>query len=138
MRKRMVYDASLGFQVKEIDPASWNGWRKYYRGWRSERRQRVVCQRRVSGAAGLFSTAGDLQLLVDMLKNKGMAGGRRFLSTKTIETFLTPDAFKNGLGWIMDTSNPILKNAPKGSFGHTGFTGMSIAVVPAYGLSATC
>jgi CubicO group peptidase (beta-lactamase class C family) len=27
--KRMVYDSSLGYQVKEIDPAQWNGWCTY-------------------------------------------------------------------------------------------------------------
>ncbi|MBV6428969.1 MAG: hypothetical protein KIPDCIKN_03506 [Haliscomenobacter sp.] len=133
--KRMVYDASLGFQVKEIDPASWNGWRKYTLVGEVNDGNAWYANGGVSGAAGLFSTAGDLQLLVDMLKNKGMAASRRFLSAKTIETFLTPDKFNNGLGWIMDTSNSLLKNAPKGSFGHTGFTGTSIAVVPAYGLS---
>ncbi|MEO5907714.1 MAG: serine hydrolase domain-containing protein, partial [Ginsengibacter sp.] len=26
---RMVYDSSLGFAVKGLDPKSWNGWRKY-------------------------------------------------------------------------------------------------------------
>lgn len=133
--KRMVYDASLGFQIKEIDPASWNGWRKYTLVGEVNDGNAWYANGGVSGAAGLFSTAGDLQLLVDMLKNKGMAAGRRFLSAKTIETFLTPDKFNNGLGWVMDPSNPLLKNAPIGSFGHTGFTGTSISVVPEYGLS---
>ncbi|MBK8878524.1 MAG: serine hydrolase [Haliscomenobacter sp.] len=133
--KRMVYDASLGFQVKEIDPASWNGWRKYTLVGEVNDGNAWYANGGVSGAAGLFSTAGDLQLLVDMLKNKGMAAGRRFLSAKTIEIFLTPDSLKNGLGWVMDPSNPLLKNAPIGSYGHTGFTGTSISVVPEYGLS---
>jgi CubicO group peptidase (beta-lactamase class C family) len=52
-----------------------------------------------------------------------------------ISDFLTPDSFRNGLGWMMDPSNAFMKNAPAGSFGHTGFTGTSIAVVPELGLS---
>jgi CubicO group peptidase (beta-lactamase class C family) len=31
---------------------------------------------------------------------------------------------------MMDPANSFMKNAPEGSFGHTGFTGTSIAVVP--------
>jgi CubicO group peptidase (beta-lactamase class C family) len=30
----------------------------------------------------------------------------------------------------MDPANSFMKNAPEGSFGHTGFTGTSIAVIP--------
>lgn len=133
--KRMVYDASLGFQVKEIDPTSWNGWRDYTLVGEVNDGNAWYANGGISGAAGLFSTAGDLQKLVDMLKNKGKAGDRPFISAKTIETFLTPDRFKNGLGWMMDPANAFMKNAPAGSFGHTGFTGTSIAVVPKYELS---
>jgi CubicO group peptidase (beta-lactamase class C family) len=30
----------------------------------------------------------------------------------------------------MDPANSFMKNAPEGSFGHTGFTGTSIAIIP--------
>ena len=36
---------------------------------------------------------------------------------------------------MMDPANAFMKNAPDGSFGHTGFTGTGIAVVPKYELS---
>ena len=36
---------------------------------------------------------------------------------------------------MMDPGNAFMKNAPAGSFGHTGFTGTSIGVVPEYHLS---
>jgi CubicO group peptidase (beta-lactamase class C family) len=65
-----------------------------------------------------------------MLMNKGWAGSRQFISWKTVDDFLTKDSFNNGLGWMMDPGNSFLKNAPEGSFGHTGFTGTSIAVIP--------
>lgn len=133
--KRMVYDPSLGFQVKEIDPDSWNGWRNYTLIGEVNDGNAWYALGGVSGAAGLFSTAGDLQKLIDMLKNKGKVGSRQFISAQTIDTFLTQDKFKNGLGWMMDPANPVMKNAPAGSFGHTGFTGTSIAVVPQYDLS---
>jgi CubicO group peptidase (beta-lactamase class C family) len=133
--KRMVYDSTLGFKIKEIDPASWNGWRTYVLKGEVNDGNAWYANGGVSGAAGLFSTAGDIQKLVDMLINNGKAGSKQFLSEKTISTFLTKDKFNNGIGWMMDPANSFMKNAPDGSYGHSGFTGTSIAVVPQYGLS---
>jgi len=76
-----------------------------------------------------------LQKLVDMLMNKNKPTSDPFISEKTITAFLTKDGFNNGLGWMMDGNNPVIKNGPEGSFGHTGFTGTSIAVVPQEGIS---
>jgi CubicO group peptidase (beta-lactamase class C family) len=36
---------------------------------------------------------------------------------------------------MMDTTDSFLKGGPEGTFGHTGFTGTSIMVVPKYNLS---
>ena len=128
--KRMVYDSILGFKVKEIDPAKWNGWRTYVLRGEVNDGNAWYANGGISGAAGLFSTARDLQKLVDMLINNGRSGSKQFISRKTVETFLTKDKFNNGLGWMMDPANSFMKNAPSGSFGHTGFTGTSITVIP--------
>lgn len=130
--KRMVYDSTLGFTVKEIDANSWNGWRNYVLKGEVNDGNAWYANGGVSGAAGLFSTIDDIQRLVDMLLNKGIHQGQRFISAKTIEAFLTMDPFRNGLGWMMDPANSFMKNGPEGTFGHTGFTGTSIAVVPKY------
>jgi serine-type D-Ala-D-Ala carboxypeptidase len=132
---RMVHDTALGFTIPGLDPQSWNGWRQYVLRGEVNDGNAFYSSEGISGAAGLFSTVGDLQLLVNMLLNNGMAGGRHFISAATISTFLTPDAFHNGLGWMMDPTNAFMKNAPAGTFGHTGFTGTSISVVPEYHLS---
>lgn len=128
--KRMVYDPSLGFVFKEIDPAQWNGWRSYTLKGEVNDGNTWYAGGGVSGAAGLFSTIDDLQKLVDILMNKGEFGQKQFISKKTIASFLTKDNFKNGLGWMMDPENSFMKNAPKGTYGHTGFSGTSIAVIP--------
>lgn len=133
--KRMVYDSTLGYTVKEIDPKQWNGWRTYILRGEVNDGNAWYANSGISGAAGLFSTAGDLQKLVDMLINMGTVGSEQFISSGTIKTFLTKDKFNNGLGWMMDTANSFMKNAPEGSFGHTGFTGTSIAVIPLNGIS---
>jgi serine-type D-Ala-D-Ala carboxypeptidase len=128
--KRMVYDSTLGYTIKGIDPAQWNGWRNYILRGEVNDGNAWYANGGISGAAGLFSTVNDMQKIVDMLINKGRVGSKQFISTKTIESFLTKDKFSNGLGWMMDPSNSFMRNAPEGSFGHTGFTGTSIAVIP--------
>ncbi len=128
--KRMVSDPALGFSVKEIDPSSWKGWRNYVLRGEVNDGNAWYANGGISGAAGLFSTAADLQKLVDMLMNKGRTGSKQFLSEKTISSFLTKDKFNNGLGWMMDPVNSFMKDGAEGTFGHTGFTGTSIAVIP--------
>jgi serine-type D-Ala-D-Ala carboxypeptidase len=128
--KRMVYDSTLGYKMKEIDPASWNGWRTYVLKGEVNDGNAWYAFGGISGAAGLFSTADDLEKLVDMLLNNGKAGSKQFLSPAIIETFLTKDKFNNALGWMMDPANSFMRNAPEGSFGHSGFTGPSISAIP--------
>ena len=133
--KRMVYDSTLGFKIKEIDPRKWNSWRNYTLRGEVNDGNAWYANGGVSGAAGLFSTIDDLQKLVDMLVNKGKVGSKQFISGKTIQTFFTKDKFYNGLGWMMDQDNSFMKNGPEGTFGHTGFTGTSISVIPKYNIS---
>ncbi len=128
--KRMVEDSTLGFKIKSIDPNSWNGWRQYTLKGEVNDGNAWYANEGVSGAAGIFSTIDDIQKLVDVLRNNGKSGKNQFISEKTIELFLTKDKFNNGLGWMMDNQNAFMKNASEGTFGHTGFTGTSICVVP--------
>lgn len=132
---RMVYDTSLGYAVKGLDPASWNGWRKYVVKGEVNDGNAWYANGGVAGSAGLFSAVSDMQRLVDMLLNKGKAGDQQFISEKVIDSFFVKDRFNNGLGWMMDTGDSFIKDGPAGTFGHTGFTGTSIMVVPQYNLS---
>lgn len=133
--KRMVYDSTLGYQFMEINPVAWNGWRTYVLKGEVNDGNAWYANGGVSGAAGLFSTIEDLQRLIDVLLAKGKAGNKQFMSAKTIQIMLTKDKFKNGLGWMMDTENAIMKHGPRGTFGHTGFTGTSIVAMPPYNTS---
>jgi uncharacterized protein YbbC (DUF1343 family)/CubicO group peptidase (beta-lactamase class C family) len=91
----------------------------------------------VAGHAGLFSTADDLARYAQMLLNGGTLNGRRILSAQTVAKMTQPyvvaeDGSARGLGWDMDTSFSGNRGDlfPKGSFGHTGFTGTSIWIDP--------
>jgi len=132
---RMVYDPSLGYQFKEIKHNQWNGWRHYVVRGEVNDGNAWYAEKGVAGAAGLFSTVDDLQKLVDMLMHHGKVGSNQFISEQTLQTFLTQDRFGNGLGWMMAPQNPVIEGGPKGTFGHTGFTGTSIAVVPSQSIS---
>jgi CubicO group peptidase (beta-lactamase class C family) len=133
--KRMVYDSTLGFKIKDLDPHQWNGWRNYTLRGEVNDGNTWYANRGISGAAGLFSTVSDLQKLVDMLMNKGKVGTTQFISGKVIDSFFTKDKFNNGLGWMMDPADLFMKDGPVGTFGHTGFTGTSIVAIPQYNLS---
>ena len=131
---RMVHDSSLGFRFQEINPESWNNWREYNLIGEVNDGNTWYAGQGVSGAAGLFSTAEDLHRLSQLWLNKGRIGNKSLARESTFNEFLKADLFNNGLGWMMDTSNSFMKNAPLESFGHTGFTGTSIAIVPSNNL----
>jgi beta-glucosidase-like glycosyl hydrolase/CubicO group peptidase (beta-lactamase class C family) len=88
----------------------------------------------VAGHAGLFSNAGDLAIILQMLLNKGVYNGKRYLSPATIEMFLT--RVKNTsrtLGWgikPLKGSYSMGNKFSSNSFGHIGFTGTSVCVDP--------
>jgi CubicO group peptidase (beta-lactamase class C family) len=87
----------------------------------------------VSGNAGLFSSARDLAVFVQMLLNGGSYGGAQLIKPATIARWTArqrPDASR-ALGW--DTPSPQSSAGrffSMRSFGHTGFTGTSIWADP--------
>jgi CubicO group peptidase (beta-lactamase class C family) len=88
----------------------------------------------VSGNAGLFSTATDLAVFMQMLLNKGTYAGRRYLAAETVAEFIGKRSAgqERWLGWDMKSA----KGSSAGtlfsadSYGHTGFTGTSIWADP--------
>lgn len=88
----------------------------------------------VAGHAGLFSTASDLAVFMQMIMNGGTYGGTRHLGDTTVALFTRRSAPESsrGLGW--DTKSVAGSTAGSlfsgSSFGHTGFTGTSIWADP--------
>lgn len=90
----------------------------------------------VAGHAGLFSSALDVAIYAQMLLNRGIFQGRRVLSSAAVLAMTRPESPGNslqlrGFGWDIDTSY----SAPRGDlfsngYGHTGFTGTSLWVLP--------
>lgn len=88
----------------------------------------------VAGHAGLFATAADLKVLTDVLLGSGSYQGESLIGVATVKTFLTADDLGNGLGWQLRPAVIKAPGAPAGSFGHTGFTGCNVLVVPQRGI----
>ncbi len=91
----------------------------------------------VSGNAGLFSNAGEVARLCQMLLNGGELDGKRYLSKETCRVFTTTVSkiSRRGMGFDKpNTSNPqrspCAVSAPASVYGHTGFTGTCAWIDP--------
>ncbi len=91
----------------------------------------------VAGNAGVFSTAGDLAIFVQMLLDGGSSRGKQILSSAAVAAMIKPCAVpgngtRRGLGWDICSPYSRIFNAsfPMGSFGHTGYTGTSLWIDP--------
>ena len=92
----------------------------------------------VGGHAGLFSTAGDLAVLMQMLLNEGRYGGEQFLSPEVIKEYtkcqFCEDDNRRGAAFdkpVRDGSDgPTCNCISFESFGHTGFTGTMVWADP--------
>lgn len=91
----------------------------------------------VSGHAGLFSNSEELAILMQMLLNGGRYQGVQYLDPRTIKTFTTRyyKSSRRGLGFDMkeldaDKYMNISEEASALTFGHLGFTGISVFADP--------
>jgi CubicO group peptidase (beta-lactamase class C family) len=126
--RHMVYDSTFGYRYRG-DPTAWNSWRQRVLIGEVDDGNAYYANGGVAGHAGLFSTAADLRVLVDLLNSRGSYGGRQYIRPEVIDAFLTRDKYQNYLGWQAPSY------LPAGSFSHTGFTGTYVAGVPRYKLS---
>jgi CubicO group peptidase (beta-lactamase class C family) len=126
--KHMVYDPTFGYLYKG-DPTAWNGWRQYLLNGEADDGNSFYANAGVAGHAGLFSTAADLRVLLDMLVARGTSGGRQYIRPSVVDEFFTRDKYQNFLGWQAPAG------LPAGSFSHTGFTGTYVVGIPRYKLS---
>jgi CubicO group peptidase (beta-lactamase class C family) len=88
----------------------------------------------VAGSAGLFSTAGDVARFARMMLRGGELDGVRVFDPATVKLMTAVNspagiAARRGLGWDIDSpySKPRGAHFAVGGYGHTGWTGSSIA-----------
>lgn len=95
----------------------------------------------VSGHAGIFSTASDLAVILQMLLNDGVYKGKQYFKPETIQYFTSRKVEDNRRGLGFD--KPVLERDGKGptsdlcsleTYGHSGFTGCVMWADPTYDL----
>ena len=90
----------------------------------------------VGGHAGLFATANDLAVLMQMNLQNGRYGGSRYFQSPVVTEFARPQtaSSRRGLGWDhgdpSKPEGPTSNLAPASTFGHTGFTGTCVWMDP--------
>jgi beta-glucosidase-like glycosyl hydrolase/CubicO group peptidase (beta-lactamase class C family) len=91
----------------------------------------------VAGHAGLFGTANDLAVMMQLMLNKGTYGGITLFDPETVDAFTKRQSNISRRGWGWDKPEPeagkggsASKFAPKSTFGHTGFTGTCVWADP--------
>lgn len=91
----------------------------------------------VAGHAGLFGTANDLAVIMQMMLQDGNYGGLNLLEEKTIKEFTKCQSDQSRRAWGWDKPAQERNKgggagllAPKSSFGHTGFTGTAVWADP--------
>ena len=82
----------------------------------------------VAGHAGLFSTAKDISILLQMILQKGFYQGKKFIDSQVVDLFTRrfSDNSSRAFGWdTKSEQNSAGKLISENSIGHTGFTGTS-------------
>ena len=84
----------------------------------------------VGGHAGLFGSAQDLAVFAQMLLNKGVYAGKRYLSESVINEFTSRQSNLNNRGYGFDRKSEGFstagRNTSLNTYGHLGFTGTSL------------
>ncbi|MFZ4056625.1 MAG: glycoside hydrolase family 3 N-terminal domain-containing protein [Ferruginibacter sp.] len=97
----------------------------------------------VSGHAGLFSNAYDLAVIMQLLMNEGVYGGKNYLKASTIQLFTAYQSSlsRRGLGFDKPEKDNATRKEPypcmwasELTFGHTGFTGTCTWADPQSGI----
>ncbi len=91
----------------------------------------------VAGHAGLFGTANDLAVMMQLMLNRGQYGGVNLIGSNTVTEFTKRQSSQSRRGWGWDKPEPDRGRggsagdlAPKSTFGHTGFTGTCVWADP--------
>lgn len=95
----------------------------------------------VAGHAGIFSTAGDVAAVFQMLLNKGLYNGKRYFKASTVDLFTAYHSriSRRGYGFDKpsadkDDGGPASTYCTAAAFGHQGFTGTCVWADPGTGV----
>jgi beta-N-acetylhexosaminidase len=131
------YEAYKNLSGKEIAPSEFDDYFRHQNIQGYVHDMGAAMLGGVCGHAGLFSTAGDLGILCQMLLNGGIYKGKRYFKRTTVDLFTAKNSSlsRRGLGFDKPEPNatkgsPCADNTPLNAFGHQGFTGTCIWTDP--------
>jgi serine-type D-Ala-D-Ala carboxypeptidase len=132
---KMIADNHFGYPCEE-KIESFTQWRDYTLTGEVNDGNAYHVFSGVSGHAGLFSTATDIHVLLQLLINQGRYKQHQFIQSNTIQSFISRNHDQHSLGWVMsdyDTTGDL----PLGeeTISHTGFTGTFVFAIPAKKIS---
>ncbi|QMU27593.1 glycoside hydrolase family 3 N-terminal domain-containing protein [Adhaeribacter radiodurans] len=131
----LTYNPLNKFPKEQIAPTEYDNYFRRSLIWGTVHDQAAAMLGGVAGHAGLFSTATDLAVLMEMNRLNGNYGGIQYFKTPVVTEFAQQQDPTNrrGLGWDKPNPNgfgPTSIKASINSFGHTGFTGTCAWVDP--------
>lgn len=95
----------------------------------------------VAGHAGLFGSASDVAVVMQLLLNNGTYGGQKLLEASVIKEYTSSQFLDNRRGLCFDKpefdkkkDSPVAKECSLQSYGHSGFTGTFAWADPENGL----
>lgn len=95
----------------------------------------------VAGHAGLFGSASDVAVVMQMLLNKGSYAGQNFLDEAVVKQYTSSQFLDNRRGLCFDKpeadekkDSPVTRECSLDSYGHSGFTGTFAWADPQNGL----
>jgi CubicO group peptidase (beta-lactamase class C family) len=86
------------------------------------------------GNAGMFSVAADLAKFARLWLDEGTVGRNQIIAVEDVRCALSEtvpsQTYDQGLGWNLNVESWMSSLAPRGSAGHTGFTGPTMFIAP--------
>ena len=138
----MTYNPTDKFSLDRIVPSNYDNFYRHelIRGFVHD--QGAAMLGGVGGHAGVFSSANDLAIEMQMLLNNGEYGGEKYFSPATVQKFTTQAGkiCRRGLGFDKpetdpDRASPCCSEASCNTYGHQGFTGTCVWTDPQYQLT---
>lgn len=139
----MVFNPMYKLVVTRTVPTEFDSTFRKQLLWGNVHDQSAAILGGVAGNAGLFSDAGDLASLMQMLLQNGTYGGERYIDSSTVAKFTScifcNQGNRRGLGFDKpepdhSKESPTCHSASPESYGHSGFTGTFVWVDPKYGI----
>ncbi len=138
----MTYNPTDKFSLSRIVPSNYDNFyrRELIQGFVHD--QGAAMLGGVGGHAGVFSSANDVAIQMQMLLNQGEYGGEKYFSSETVQKFTTQAGkiCRRGLGFDKpepdpDKASPCCSEASCNTYGHQGFTGTCVWTDPQYNLT---